>query len=303
MRPPQKGLSSWTFSTIFGWGVFRDFIASTIFQLLRWGFFGLGSVPVRLAAAHSHFKMWQRTVQKSAALRSFTMQLMQYVNLQSYPWANVKGSDATLCMRWLQVAIAGKLNLQDENPARTEALKTMLSVARLGNRFFSLAYSHGVWLPRPCAQELYRTGRAFVVGYGKLATFAFKNRECLYSLKPKLHFHCHCLVDLRRQLESEAYLCLNPAIFDCQQNEDIIGRVSKLARATDIRVLMTGRVLELLYQSECPFEPPPSKTQMSRNLKMRQKSRVRAGISFVSPCGGKSGAQDSSGIYIHDMKR
>ena len=224
-------------------GLFRDFIGSTIFLLIRWGFFlGQGDVPTKLNAAFGHFRLWLRNEGKTASLRSFTKAFFSYSNRQSFPWVNAKGSDVTLLLKWLAVTAVAAIN-RIEDPHRLEPLQVILSVARLAIDWFDLINSHGLWLRPSCGAVLYEKGRALVCGYGWLANYAFQHQECLYALKPKLHFQMHALMELRAQLDGRHQAILSPVIWDCQQNEDCIGRVSKLSRILDSRVVTT-RVLE-----------------------------------------------------------
>lgn len=76
-----------------------------------------------------------------------------------------------------------------------------------------------------------------------LAKWAFDNEHCLYGIKPKLHFMKHLLQEVKKQIDSEQSLILNPLVFDCSQCEDVIGRVCRLGRPVDGRML-SSRVLQ-----------------------------------------------------------
>jgi hypothetical protein len=76
-----------------------------------------------------------------------------------------------------------------------------------------------------------------------LAGWAYRNQFCLFSVKPKAHFFRHILLELLAQLEANTQVVLNPLTWNCEQNEDMIGRISSLTVKLDSRV-STRRVLE-----------------------------------------------------------
>ncbi len=163
-------------------------------------------------------------------------------NKKSFPWINCKGSDCTLIMKFLPVATSGFL-LECQDSEQRRVLTMILSMARLGVKFFDLMYQHGMWLDHKCGATLYEVGSSFTNGYGLLAAYAMENQQCLFSLKPKMHFYRHILIDLKEQLDKNCSAILSPVVFDCQQDEDLIGRLCKLSRQVDSRVLMR-RTLE-----------------------------------------------------------
>ena len=225
-------------------GVYREFVASSVMPLLRWGYFGEnGNLKEKLQRAHGSFKLYLASISKSASLRSFTPAFFNYKNKKSFPWLNAKGSDVTLTMKWLAPLLASAINLNNA-PERVEPLNVMLSTARLGVRWFDLVYHHNIFLSRACGATLHEVGTSFVRGYVSMAGFAYRNEHCLYGIKPKLHFQTQTLYELRLQLERGDKNILSPIVWDCQQNEDYIGRFSRMSRKHDLRV-MTERVLEL----------------------------------------------------------
>lgn len=223
-------------------GLFRHFLASSIMLVLRLGFFGRqGTVAEKLNGAWGHFKMWQLTSCRNAALRSFSPALFNYQTKQSYPWINCKASDTMLCMRWMISLSIAVLNGNDRplDQQQAEALQIILSLARLGIRWFDIVFNHGLWLSRPCASCLYEVGLAFTKGYAKLSAHAWATRQCLYALVPKFHFQLHTLHELKMQLNTNAELICSPIHWDCCQNEDLIGRMSRLSRRIDGRIVTT----------------------------------------------------------------
>lgn len=224
-------------------GVLRDFTASTIFLWLRWGYFKTtGGIPCELEVAHGHFSLWLRSTKQTAALRSFSKSLFNYKSKKSYVWSNTKGSDSTLLCKWISTATVGFM-FEETDPQRREVLSVILSTSRLATDWNDLLYSHGAFLTRSCGARLYEVGQGFVNGYKWLAAFAFNQSLCLYGLKPKLHFFKHLLLEIFHQLKRGDACILSPVLHDCSQNEDFIGRVCRVGRKVDSRVL-TERTLE-----------------------------------------------------------
>ena len=145
-------------------GVYRDLVASAIFLWLRWGYFGAqGKVPDKLKTAHSHFRLFLTTQQMKASLRSFSPAFFVYKGKKSFPWANAKGSDVTLLMKFVACMAAGYLNTE-QDPMRRQVLSTILSTARLGVRIFHHMYDHTLFIDWSCGASLYEKGMSFING-------------------------------------------------------------------------------------------------------------------------------------------
>ena len=224
-------------------GVFRDYTGSTVFLLLRWNYFGdSGTVNTKLEAAHGHFKLWLAANGKSAALRSFTKQLLQYKNKKSFPWFNVKASDCNLIMKWIATLLVGILNEQPPS-WQVPVLQALLATCQCGLSFYGGVCNHTMFLPRVCAAALFEQGQSFLNGYMFAAKWAFENEHCLYGVKPKHHFMKHMLLEIKQQVDAGDPLVASPLLWDCAQNEDLIGRVCRLGRKADGRTL-SSRVLQ-----------------------------------------------------------
>ena len=127
------------------------------------------------------------SVQKSAALRSFSKSFFNYKNAKSYVWSNSKGSDTSLLCEWVTAAAAGFMN-EETDETKREALSVILTTGRLSLQWFDITYKHGIFLTRQCGAHLYETGQAFLNGYMWLAKFAVGQQLCLFGVKTKAHF-------------------------------------------------------------------------------------------------------------------
>lgn len=229
-------------------GVFRDFAASVIFLYLRWNYFGgRGKVSEKLEVAYSHFKLWLSAANKWASLRSFTPQLFKYTNQKSYPWANVKGSDCALMLQWIATLTVGIMN--DSPPEwQVPVLQVILATTRMATSFYKHMCNHSMFQFRNCGAVLYERGQSFINGYMWLAKWAFENQHCLFSVKPKMHFLKHLLLEIKTQLDNGDALVANPLLFDCSQCEDLIGRTCRLGRRVDGRVISSRVLINFLIK-------------------------------------------------------
>ena len=231
-------------------GVFRDHTASTIAYLIHEGFFGTdGDFDTKLKRAHGAFMLYCRATSQSPALRSFTRALFMYKNFRLYPYSNVKGSDNTLILKWLCVQIAGFLNDDSLSPDVT-TLNLMKDTCHAALGIFHVMNNHGVALDRPCAITLYCETVRCINGFAALASRSMNQWYNLWGLKPKLHMLKHSAVELHEALQRGDEVLLNWSVYNCEQNEDVVGRVSRLSRRMDTRTLCR-RVLQSTLLKGC----------------------------------------------------
>ena len=65
-----------------------------------------------------------------------------------------------------------------------------------------------------------------------------------FVLYPNLHGLHHIVKDIEKAMQRGAPLILNPLIFNCEPNEDVVGKTSRLSRRVSQRTLGM-RVLDL----------------------------------------------------------
>ena len=176
-----------------------------------------------------------------AALRSFTKALFQYKSRKSFPWSNTKGSDTMILLRFVVVQSSGFINAPlkaDDLPMLTLIHKTSSAAIT----YYDRMYKHGLFLSRKCALALYLDGNRFIAGYCNLANLCLGSLN-LFGIKPKLHMWRHTLLTIRCCLESGVDHIVNPILYNCEANEDSIGRLSRLSRRLDSRGV-SGKILE-----------------------------------------------------------
>ena len=222
-------------------GIFRDVIASALFWFAEKNYFGPGNLPDKLVAAHGSFKLFCCAEGASPALRSFTKALFMYKSKRTFPFANVKGSDSVLLMRWVVVQSQAFSN-DPLNPGHLQTLSLIHKTASYGLAFYDRMYKHGVFLNRKCAAALYLDGNRMVAGFCHLAQSCLGVMS-LWAIKPKIHMFRHCLIDIRKPLLEGANLVVNPLVYNCEGNEDAIGRIARLSRRLDSRHI-SQRILQ-----------------------------------------------------------
>ena len=229
-------------------GLGRDLVGSGIVCLCQLGYMDLEpgcskNIDDRLVRAHALFKLWCAGAGRTPALRSFSVHNFNCKSRSKYPWANVKGSDCTLMTDWLLFFTRNQIgDVKPEHQSFISALQQTLASAVA---FWSILHSHGLWLDRYCAQRLQHKLSTMLRGYKSCAQHCYSFRLAGFSLKPKLHGLHHLSVSLLRDLRGGAAQVMSPLVFNCESNEDLIGKVARLARRCDAR-LVNSRVFDRL---------------------------------------------------------
>ena len=247
---PERFLKRDLFHTL-KTGVYRDWTASCLLLVLDlWQYFTDrdssegNALGVKLKRAHGSFALFCQTCRKPPALHSFSQTLLNRKTKDSYPWFNVKGSDVMLIMEWL-VAILGGFIQAPLDQAHTPLLRMMRRGSEIAVEFFQVLYQHGLWLDRACAARVYALGYEFQQTYARLAGVALRELKFAgWAMKPKMHSFSHTLVEIKTLLRQGAIKIANPLIHSCEQNEDLVGKISRTSRRCHQK-LLSKRVLQL----------------------------------------------------------
>ena len=235
-------------------GLYRHHIGSTIATLVKWNFFrwpdrGIkNDIPTQLERAYGQFRLWCTTFQKTAALRSFSRALLNWKSASTYPWANVKASDAVLLNQWIQEALLPAAIRESTDPKQQSMLLVMKGISESMSRFSQLLFHHQLLAHRRCCVAMLGEGKQILNGYAWLAHEI--NPLCGWAMVPKVHMFRHVLHDAELFLQqtagvdSQQKLFLSPLAFSNECNEDMIGKCCRLARRVDARS-MQRRVLQL----------------------------------------------------------
>lgn len=236
-------------------GLGRDLAGSAILVWCRLGLFDdpdpncqdYKNIEDRLERAHNSFRLWCMANSKSPGLRSFSKAFLNSKSYAHSAWSNSKGSDTTLLNQWL--CWFAKLHLQMPTQVSMQhehMLRTFVHTSQASFDMFDVLYSHGVWLNRSCAKLVYLKILQLMRGYKSLAHQALQLNIVAWGMKPKFHALHYVYFDLRSQLQKGCKLCLNPIVWGNEQNEDTIGRVSRLSKVVSVRTI-TQRVLNRYF--------------------------------------------------------
>ena len=122
------------------------------------------------------------------------------------------------------------------------------------NVFVSVLYGEGFWVPKRRGDRLGRMLQSFLMIYQRLAGEAVKRGWNRFPMVPKSHMLAHCGVQMILEAQRGEWV-INPLSTANQQQEDYIGRPSRLSRRVHMRRLHM-RVLQrsLLASYQAQFE-------------------------------------------------
>lgn len=280
---PERQLRRDVFHTL-KTGVLRDWSASCLLVLVdKWQYFddaaAGNSLDTKLQRSHGHFMLYCATIRKSPALHSFTRALLNRKNSLQHPWFNIKGSDCMMVLGWLLVLLRACINCP-LNDHHLPALHMMLEGTSAALKLFETLYDHGLWMSKPCGAYVHQLGYQFTQKYVRMADVCLNELHFhAFALKPKLHAFCHSLVELKQQLRDPSTRRVpNINIWNCEQNEDFVGKLCRTARRVHQRH-MSLRVIQLyltkskaLYKRHLATERPAS----SRAKRRQKRGGARA---------------------------
>ena len=229
-------------------GTYQDYIAGSILLVAELGYFDDASQGNSrqkiLQRMHGHFRLYCSAAGKSPALMSFSKGFLNVPSRKHYGWAKCKGSDATLLMEWISVMAGSCLNklLNEDHRATLLAIRTG---AQAGNKWLDQMYKHGLWWTPCCAVAINELGRKFVQRYTYLAWVCLhKWKFPAFAMKPKLHMLCHTIIETDEMVANNSGRVLSCLAFNCEANEDAIGRLSRISRKVH-QARVCERVIEM----------------------------------------------------------
>ena len=224
----------------FGFG--RDLAAGMIVHLTEMGYFDSEdggeslAIPARLDRAWAVFRLWCIAEGKHPSLRRFTKENLKYADRTKLPMLNAKGADTTLVLTWLVFYIT-LIYDSPRQQADRGLLGAMLQTAQGFLDYVGVMHGHGLFLRRSCANVMLRAGYRFLRGYVYLAEESYsQGRAGGFNFRPKVHFFHHSLRDLELQLrDSDREWFMSHAVWNCEANEDFIGRLARISRRVSSR--------------------------------------------------------------------
>ena len=249
-------------------GVGREAAASIVIMLCFLKFFDdvgdARNLPERLSRAYKVFALWCIAEGKTSSLKNFTRANLHCHTSAKFPYLGGKGSDTTLVLMWLEFYL--QICLLDRPQGHAALLKAMQQQARSTLQYLGVMHSHDLWLPLPCARFMMLEGLKALRSYSYCARAALAMRYRLFCMRPKFHLWAHTIFDLKQSVDSGHAWHLNPCVWNCEQSEDFIGRISRISRHVSTRttILRTMQRYGLGFQKKL------------RLMKKASKSRARA---------------------------
>ena len=231
-------------------GLGRDLCGSLVL-LVRLGYYddpdGSDSnernIKARLNRAYQHFKLWRLASGKTAALRYFSPGLFNFKKISDFPWSSTKGSDTMLLLQYNLFFVTILLQRPSLPQGHARLFRTLKKTIAESQKAFELMYSHGLWLHRTCAQNLYLRLMSVLAGYKSLAEQSLALGLTYFALKPKFHAVHHLAFEIKQGLQGSGPLIINPIAWNCEMGEDLIGRICSLSLKVSVRTI-NRRVLQ-----------------------------------------------------------
>lgn len=239
---PHESASIWTFDL---WhsvhlGVARNFIGSVlmIYQELE----GASNIDDRFALLSTRFHKWSTENGEGCIVKKITKELLQYPSFPTATWH--KGHVSTVMMRWIEHRFLNEWDDLSGHPLMKEAGEAALAL----NGCIREIYAAPVFLEPCLANRIAQLGLKFLRRYDALASAAQQMSLNYFVIMPKQHAVQHLLLDLLRPAE-KGIAPLNPICTSVQQDEDFIGRPSRVSRRVTGRTKTIQRVLERYLKS------------------------------------------------------
>ena len=219
-------------------GLGREAVASILLMLSYMGYFDspgdLKNLPDRLSRAFRMYKLWCETEKKTTSLKNFTRANLHFGKAGSFPFLGGKGADVTLALMFLDFFL--KLCLRDPKDGDKKLLSAMQQLTQGLLNFLGIMHSHDLWLPLGCCGLMWKEGLKALRCYSFCAKKAKEKQNRLFCMRPKFHALAHTVFELKGSHERAQQNTLNPCIFNCEQNEDFIGRISRITRHVSPRL-------------------------------------------------------------------
>lgn len=236
-------------------GIGREMVASTLVLLSNMGYFDFDNdtknLPDRLHRGYMMFKLWCGSENKSPSLKNFTKANL-HVTGSPFPYLGGKGSDTTLALMFLQFYLSAVCLPEIRHADHQEILGVLLQMTDGILNFTSIQYSHDLWLPTKCAELMYLEGLVALRAYNYAAGHCLDLGRALFGLRPKFHLLAETVFEIRASVRKGDQWVLSPVIFNCEDNEDFIGRISRISRHVSSRqcTLRTLQRYGVAFQSK-----------------------------------------------------
>ena len=212
-------------------GVGKCFAASTITVIVcNMQCYSAMNMEQRWEAVSAAYLGWCKSSRRQSYITKIAPSTVNYNEPGGAVGAWHKGAVTTNMLLFLEHFLATNA-CDDEDPR----LSLALAAAQAMNQLFRFLYDAGVFLSKSEAGYVSRNGMFFERTYCQLARICFdKGKPQLYSLIPKLHSMSHMMLKVHVDAKKH-HFCCSPLATACQQDEDLVGRVSRISRRVSIR--------------------------------------------------------------------
>lgn len=218
-------------------GVAKHFISSYIVVLSQQE--RGASLEARLDALCANYLSWCEARNVRAHVMKFSKEWLNYPTTTTYPTGSWhKGEISTVLLRWLEDLHQNGNGGNVQNPTLAKAGEACVALNAMMRRL----YQSEAFLPTGRAREIADLGMTFLRKYSALAYEALQRGETLWALQPKIHCLHHIVLALYEQSSRGA--AQNPLMVASQQDEDFIGRPSRLSRRVTTTAKLVERVLD-----------------------------------------------------------
>lgn len=216
-------------------GVGKAYVASVVQLCLT--FVPAPNLEAKWAWLSAHYRAFCQGEKRQPHITKLTGYLMSYGDKTGAMGAWSKGALTTNFVKWLPALIAA---LPDDEQGY---LKECADAAQHMNALFGSLFTAAAFLDANEGSYIANLGFAFLCVYNKMAHVCYNaGRPYLFPMYPKLHHLHHTWIKILQDITSAGY-AINPLVTACQQDEDAIGRTSRISRRVSIRLTMT-RTLE-----------------------------------------------------------
>eukprot|EP00438_Fugacium_kawagutii_P024301 Skav217542 [mRNA] locus=scaffold467:270702:272252:- [translate_table: standard] len=203
------------------------------------------NVDSRLEQLSCLFMTYCEENHETAHLNSLTRPVLGWMDRNQYPngyWS--KGHTTTTLCKFFETWAK-----QQEDASGDDLMQLALDACCKINRVLRIMYESDIWLSRGVATDVAQLGMTFLEGYKRLATKSYHAGKNLFPHMPKGHAMEHIFFQLVLDLEIDgAQFFLNPLNHSVQISEDMVGRISRVARRTAPQQVVT-RVLQRTLQA------------------------------------------------------
>ena len=207
------------------------------------------SIPCRFEHMASDFFAWCRVHKEIPYIRKLTRETVGWPSAADYPCASWnKGSTSTCVLRWFLMTCRSRSHLIEEN----SLLRLAFCAAKEISLFLSKSFREDVWVAREKAIEIANHGFAFLKLHGECAQRAHSLHRPLFLFMPNLH-RIHHLVYCLHDDAQRSQKCRNIMIWNCQVEEDYIGRPSRISRRVASQKVILRTLQRALEASHAKF--------------------------------------------------